>query len=225
MQSIAVEPKPTTSEPTNVSTAVNYTVPSSANYLVLVTGTVADVVVTVSSLRSHRIVNAGANRIIVDSTTAPNVSLLAGQAVDVMWDTAGSQHRTFLINSSTALSPVGSTYASITNTLVAGDAGKPLSRGSVLNDTSSTSWFSHLLVAVISSSVLHVAGRGVVASVPIDLLDGGTGYNAATSGYFLYWDASAVKYKAEKQADADAQIGAVLELLSIGTTTFDARVL
>lgn len=222
---IPVEPKPTTAEPTIVSTAVNYTVPTSANYLVLISATAANVVVTVPSTRSHKIINTGANAVVVDSTTADNVTVTTGQAVEVIWSSANSRHYTHLSNSSTALTPVGSVYATLSNSLSAADIGKPLCRNSVLSDTSNTQYFSHVLLSVVSASVLHVAGSGCVVSIDNALLDGGAAYNIATSGAFLYWDSSAAKYKADKQADADAQSDAVLELLTVGATTFDARVL
>jgi len=219
MQTIPVEPKPTTAEPTIVSTAVNYTVPASANYLVLVTGTVADVVVTVSSLRSHRIVNAGSNRIIVDSTTAPNVNVLAGQAVDVMWDTTNNQHRTFLINTVSASVVAANIYATMTQTahgFTASNVGYCMFGHLVFDDLAGDQVPTSVFVEYVDANSFKFAGAGQAFTLPAAMISGS--YSISTNGRFLFWDKSANAWKATKPSDSVATLPPQLMVNSYDAT-------
>jgi len=219
MQSFAVEPKPTTSEPTIVSTGVNYTVPSSANYLVLVTGTVADVVITVSSNRSHRIVNAGTNRIIVDSTTAANVNLLASQAVDVMWDTANNQHRTFLINTVSSSVVAANIYASMAQTshgFTSSNVGYCMFGHLVFDDLAADQIPTGVFIEYTDANTFKFAGAGQAFTLPAAMISGS--YSISTNGRFLFWDKSASAWKATKPTDSVATLPPQLMVNSYDAT-------
>lgn len=219
MQSFAVAPKPTVSEPTIVSTGVNYTVPASASYLVLVTGTVADVVITISSNRSHKIVNAGTNRIIVDSTTAANVNLLASQAVEVMWDTLNSQHRTFLINTVSSSVVAANIYASMTQTahgFTASNVGYCMFGHLVFDDLAADQIPTGVFVEYTDANTFKFAGSGQAFTLPAAMISGS--YSISTNGRFLFWDKSANAWKATKPTDSVATLPPQLMVNSYDAT-------
>lgn len=120
--------------------------------------------------------------------------------------------------------PVYSTLSFAAHGRSASDIGKPLCRSSVYDDTSASSYFSHILIAIIDTNTLQVAGPGKDVTLPVSLLDGGSLYSIGTQGAYLYWDLSASKFKGDKPADSDAEASVVLELMSVGATTFVARV-
>lgn len=120
--------------------------------------------------------------------------------------------------------PVYTTLAFAAHGRSAADVGKPLCRSAIYDDTSATSYFSHVLISVVDTNTLQVAGPGKDVTLSVGLLDGGSLYNLGTQGAYVYWDLSASKYKGDKQADSDAKASAILEIMSVGATTFVARV-
>lgn len=108
--------------------------------------------------------------------------------------------------------------------LVSGDVGKPLSGADILDDTDDTLYPSHILIESVSANVIRVAPPGVDVVLAVALLDGGNAYDIATSGRYVYWDNSATLYKAAKPADSAANTPEILEIFSVGASTFNARV-
>lgn len=221
---IPVEPKSTVSDPTAVTTGVNHTVTAASNYIVNVTPTVDDVVITVSSGRSHRILNSSTTkRLIVDSTIAANVTAQPGQAVDVMWDSAANQHRTFLFNSASTSGAVTTVYTQAGHGRGFGEIGRPVSNGALFVDTDITTWPTGILTNVIDTSNFEIAVTGDIVTLFTALLDGGVGINLSL-GRNVWWDASAALYKQTRQNDAIKGVPALLYILSVGATTFQAVV-
>lgn len=112
------------------------------------------------------------------------------------------------------------TYAS--HGLVSGDVGKPLSGSAILDDADATHYPSTVLLEVVNSNTLRVASPGRLVTLAVALLSGGSGYSIATSGRYVYWDKSAGTYSGTLPSDGMSP--AVLELLSVGASTFVARV-
>lgn len=108
--------------------------------------------------------------------------------------------------------------------LVSGDVGKPLSGADILDDTDSTLHPSHVLIESVSANVIRVAPPGADVTLAVALIDGGNAYDIATSGRYVYWDDSDGLYKAAKPADSAANMPEILEVFSVGASTFNARV-
>lgn len=111
-----------------------------------------------------------------------------------------------------------------------GDAGKPLYRNYLYDDTNPYQTFTHILLSITStgaSGAIQVAAPGQEVTLSTSLLENGNSYSIPNSGSFLFWDLSAQQYRAAKQADADASAREVLFIYSIntGASTFLARVL
>jgi hypothetical protein len=167
-----------------------------------------------------------------NSVVGPTLLVYAGSGTnsepDYAWyiDRLGAAIRVVSADSSVVpeAAPVYSTLSFPSHGRTASDVGKALCRGALFDDTSASSYFSHILISITDTNTLVVAGPGKDVTLPVSLLDGGSLYNIGTSGAFVYWDLSASKYKADKQADSDASVSAVLELFSVGATTFVARV-
>lgn len=121
-------------------------------------------------------------------------------------------------------SPQYSTLSFAAHGRSASDIGKPLCRSALYDDTSASSYFSHILISIVDTNTLQVAGPGKDVLLPVSLLDGGALYSIGNSGAHLYWDLSAAKYKGDKPADSDAESSPVLEIMSVGATNFVARV-
>jgi hypothetical protein len=59
----------------------------------------------------------------------------------------------------------------------------------------------------------------------VALIEDGNAYKIDTKGRFVYWDASESSYAAELPYDSAGNARTILEVLSVGSTTFFARVL
>jgi hypothetical protein len=201
MSSMSVEPKPITSYPTTIVTGVNQTVPDSANYIVNVVASVDDVVIAVNSSRSHRIINGGTKRIIVDPVVAANVTVEVGQAVDVMWD--ATAHRTFLFGGTVGGGTNYTSYATLTHTahgltLV----GQALFGHEAYDDTN----VNHIQTGVgvsYTTNAIVFAKAGDTMTIPAARMMGG--YSIATNGRLMYWDQSATQWvdRIDNRSDTD----------------------
>lgn len=108
--------------------------------------------------------------------------------------------------------------------LVSGDVGKPLSGVEILDDTDATHYPSGLLMNVVSTNVIYVAPPGADVTLDVALLEDGNAYDIATSGRYVFWDLSVGDYVSELPADSAVTMPEVLEILTVGATTFTARV-
>jgi len=108
--------------------------------------------------------------------------------------------------------------------LVSGDVGKPVSGSTILDDTATTHYPSGVLVQVVSTSVIRVAPPGTEVTLAVALLTGGAAYSIASSGRYVYWDASGGLYTGTIPVDSAPEMPEILELTTVGATTFTARV-
>jgi hypothetical protein len=112
--------------------------------------------------------------------------------------------------------------------LLVGDVGKPLTVNAatlaVLNDASTTHWPVGVLVDTPETGQLMVAFPGARVRIPIALLENGVGHSFSTHGRLVWWDLTASQYRPARQSDARRGMPAILWIISIGTTTFDAIV-
>lgn len=223
MPAIIAQPRPITSDPYYISTGVNHTVPTTASYLVLAQPTVDDVVFTVSSGRSHYIMNIGTKRAIVDVITAPNVTLQSGQALKVIWDSASNLHWTFLENTSIASGATTTNYVQASHGRVSGEVGRPLFNGAIYDDADISHWPTGILLAVFDTSTISIAKPGDVVTLSTTLLSGGDAINLSL-GRNVWWDKSATLYKQTRMTDSHPGVPAQLYILSVGTGTFTAVV-
>lgn len=106
-----------------------------------------------------------------------------------------------------------------------GDIGKPLRFGAIWDDTSATTQWQHILHSIVDANTLRVVRHAEEITIPSALLTGGPGYSIASSGPFVYWDASAGVYTATRPVDSAGQAGAVLELITVSGANAFARVL
>lgn len=225
---IPVIARPIVSDPLYVTTGTNYTVPSTAPYLVLIQPSAQDIVITVSSGKSHRILNISpTNRLIVDVITSPNVTVQPGQGLDAIWDSASNLHWTWTWNTSSSSSPASSdTYlTAATHGRTDAEIGRPLFNSTIFIDTDATHFPTSVLLQKITNDVLKIAKPGDCITLSTTLLDGGDTMNL-TLGRNVWWDNSATKYKQTRMTDAALGVPAILYILAIDTVadTFTAVV-
>jgi len=118
-------------------------------------------------------------------------------------------------------------FASTAHGLVSGDVGKALSAGELFDDESSIHRFSGVLARVIDANTILVAVSGAQFVFPIALLENGSSYNPAddADGRWVFWDLDQSLYVAEEPYTSHPSVAEVLEILSVGVSTFTARVL
>ncbi len=104
--------------------------------------------------------------------------------------------------------------------LVAADEGKPLFGVAVLDDTEEGERAHWVLLDRLDTSNIRVLRPGGSIDIPLTMLEGGSGYDVSTSGRSLWWDESATQYVPSPPGDTTT--GVVLELISVGSTTFRA---
>lgn len=111
--------------------------------------------------------------------------------------------------------------------LVSGDVGKPLSGAAIFDDTDPAHTFSCVLVEIVNSNTLRVATVGTEVSIAVGLLTNGASYDhtSAGDGRYVFWDESMSLYVPEAPGDTDPTAREILEILSVGVSTFTARVL
>lgn len=111
--------------------------------------------------------------------------------------------------------------------LVAGDYGKPLSGLVVYDDVDSTHDFSHVLIEAVGANAIRVAPPGADVTIDVDLLQGGAAYDPSpsVSGRFVWWDKSLLLYVPAWPYDTSSTAREVLEIFTVGGSTFTARVL
>lgn len=223
MPAITAQPRPITSDPYYVVTGTNHTIPNTAAYLVLAQPSVDDVVFTVSSGRSHTIMNIGSKRAIVDVITAPNVTLQSGQALKVIWDATSNLHWTFLQNTAIASGATTTNYVQASHGRVSGEVGRPLFNGAIFDDADISHWPTGILQAVFDTSTIAIYKTGDVVTLSTSLLSGGDAINLSL-GRNVWWDKSATLYKQTRQTDSHPGVPAQLYILSVGTGTFTAVV-
>lgn len=107
---------------------------------------------------------------------------------------------------------------------VSGDIGKPMFGGAILDDTSETHFPNGVLLGIPNTNTVVIAGPGAIMSIPVALLEDGASYDITTSGRFVFWDASVGTYVADLPADTASKIPDILEIISVGASTFTARV-
>jgi hypothetical protein len=220
--SIPVAARPIVSEPTSVATGVNYTIPASANYIVSVTPTVDDVVITVSSGRSHRILNMGTKRLIVDSVLFPDVTVLSGQSADVMWDSVSNLHLVWLYGSSGGSSV--SIYATMTQTahgltLV----GQAICGHQAYNDANPAMVQTGVIASVTTNTITY-AKVGDTIVIPNAVMM--AGYSIATHGRFMYWRHSVLKWHHEHEYGVtDPSVSPGIMINGASGSDWDATVL
>ena len=108
--------------------------------------------------------------------------------------------------------------------LTSGSVGYPLWYGSVVDDTDLDHYPSGVLVEVIDTDTLRIAPPGSEVTLPVALLEDGNATDIGTTGRFMYWDFSATQYMNDLPVDSSATMPEMLELISVGSTTFTARV-
>jgi hypothetical protein len=108
--------------------------------------------------------------------------------------------------------------------LVSGDVGKPLHGTSIYDDTNSAHRVDWILVQAIDVNKIRVMPMGGVVDVPVSMLQDGSAYNVATSGRYVYWDASVGDYVPVKPADAVEESVPVLVVMHVGLASFRAVV-
>lgn len=225
---IPVIERPIVSDPLYVTTGTNYTIPSTAPYLVLIQPSAQDIVITVSSGKSHRIMNISTtNRLIVDVITAPNVTVQPGQGLDAIWDSTSNLHWTWTWNTAVSTSTSSSdTYlTAATHGRTDAEIGRPLYNSTIFVDTNIEHWPTSVLLQKISNDVLKIAKPGDCITLSTTLLSGGDAMNL-TLGRNVWWDNSATLYKQTRMADAQPGVPAILYILAIDTVadTFTAVV-
>jgi hypothetical protein len=107
----------------------------------------------------------------------------------------------------------------------AADIGKPIvGLGSILNDA--LQQFPTGILKFISTSTLTFAAPGDVLDLPVSLLEFGNTYSLGTLGRYVFWDLSfnGGQYRPVKPTDSAAHLPDLLEILSVGSTTFKCRV-
>lgn len=125
---------------------------------------------------------------------------------------------------------IASEYRTITvssHGLTSDSEGKPLYRVTVWDDTVINTFPMWILINVIDSNTLLVAGNASLVELPVSLLQNGASYNPVTSGYALWWDKSASgtgMYNGSKASDAQDTADPVLLFVSVGVSTFKAIV-
>lgn len=252
MRSIPCEPVSPFANPTLLTLSTGTTIPSTARYIVRANPTV-DVQLNGRSGMSNLIQNEGSFNISVYPVGGPSFTLAPGYECRLTWDTSQGKHEVqapvvsggggTVDSSLNAASSNPVTNAAITTAinnladgttirgnkitatahgLVSGDVGKPLSGTVLLDDTNPYHYPSGVLVSVTDANTIVVAFGGEVVTLPVALLNGGNAYNVAVSGRFVFWDLSAAKYFADPQG-AGVQ-PEILEIFSVGSTTFVARI-
>ena len=112
--------------------------------------------------------------------------------------------------------------AATSHGLTSGDYGKPLSGAEILDDTDSSHYPSGILIQAPDSNTLRFAGPGTVVTISTSLIEDGNAYDTAVKGRYMCWDLSSVLFVATPPADCLAPT--ILEVLSVSTSTFVARV-
>ena len=115
-------------------------------------------------------------------------------------------------------------YTAAAHGLVSGDVGKPLSGADIMDDEDPNHYPTCVLVQVPSTGVLRVAPVGAEVTLAIALLTDGATWDLDVDGRFIYWDLSEGAYVSTPPVDSAPNMPAVMELLSIGVSTFTARV-
>jgi hypothetical protein len=109
--------------------------------------------------------------------------------------------------------------------LISGQVGYTLAGVGIYDDTDYSQQPSHVLLTVIDANTLRVAPPGSYVSIAVALIEDGNAYDIDAKGRFVYWDASESSYAAELPYDSAGNARTILEVLSVGSTTFFARVL
>ena len=109
--------------------------------------------------------------------------------------------------------------------LTSGDVGKTLTKSGIYDDVIVTDRPSCVLMEVIDANILRVAFPGAMVRIPIARLERGVGHVYATHGRRLWYDKSTNWYRELRPADSARTAPAILYIVDIATTTFDAVIL
>jgi hypothetical protein len=109
------------------------------------------------------------------------------------------------------------------------DIGKPVVHAvsgawPILDDANTNHYPTGILKGVSGTGVLYFARGGDVLTLPVALIENGSSYSIASNGRFVFWDLSVGKYVAAKPFDSSSFLPDLLEVLSVGGSTFSARV-
>lgn len=99
------------------------------------------------------------------------------------------------------------------------EIGWPLVGESLYDDTVA-SVPTAVIVDTYGTDRIRVAPIGAFLSLPVTLIDTGAAYDPDVSGYHLYWDRSAQRYKGTKPADSAPSNGHILTIIYMGDTEF-----
>lgn len=116
-------------------------------------------------------------------------------------------------------------YVRVTKTahgLVSGDVGKPLDQDYAIIDDTADVELTGVLDQVVDVDTIIIAPPKSIVTVPLALLVGG--YDLATHGKYVFWDLSAGFYVEFLPANSSSRMREILEIISVGDTTLDARV-
>lgn len=106
--------------------------------------------------------------------------------------------------------------------LVSGDIGKPLSGTVLLDDANVLHYPSGLLDSIPDSNTLTLAIQTAEVVLPLALLENGGSFDVNANGRFLFWDLSAVLFRASPPADS--VMPSILEYVTKDASNFTARI-
>lgn len=119
-------------------------------------------------------------------------------------------------------------YDRVTKTshgLIADNVGSVLAQDhTILSHLSTTDYPIGILMEVIDANTIVVAPPNSLITLPVARLEHTNTYNINTHGKYVFWNVIAGIYHATRVISTASQIKDILEVISVGSTTFDARV-